>query len=124
MIAVSDLSEKEERGFEERLALAEKQLLSSKKSRKACSGEGRSSSGFEMAFRVGSDMIAGVVVGAAIGYGLDYWTNHRVMFLILFSFLGFGAGMRNVWRVVNAPVVQAGEKKEEGSEQHGRRIKD
>jgi ATP synthase protein I len=57
-------------------------------------------SGLGFAFRIGTELVAGVVVGVAIGLGLDYWLETRPWFMILFFFLGSGAGMLNVYRTV------------------------
>ena len=57
-------------------------------------------SGLGFAFRIGTELVAGVAVGAAIGLGLDYWLETRPWFMILFFFLGSGAGMLNVYRTV------------------------
>lgn len=57
-------------------------------------------SGISFAFRIGVDLVAGVVVGAGIGLGLDYWLGTKPWFMILFFFLGAGAGMLNVYRTV------------------------
>ncbi|MFT9435625.1 AtpZ/AtpI family protein [Acetobacter syzygii] len=50
--------------------------------------------------RAGTEMVAGLVVGVAIGWGLDRWLGCRPLFLILFSLLGGAAGVLNVWRLV------------------------
>ncbi len=57
-------------------------------------------SGLGFAFRIGTELVAGVVMGVAIGLGLDYWLDTRPWFMILFFFLGAGAGMLNVYRTV------------------------
>ncbi len=57
-------------------------------------------SGLGFAFRIGTELVAGVVLGVAIGLGLDYWLDSRPWFMILFFFLGAGAGMLNVYRTV------------------------
>ncbi len=50
--------------------------------------------------RVGVELVAAVVVGLAIGWGLDAWLHTRPLFLVLFVFLGGIAGIVNVWRLV------------------------
>ncbi|WP_370518144.1 MULTISPECIES: AtpZ/AtpI family protein [unclassified Saccharibacter] len=116
------LSSKEERRFEERLSQAESRRVPQTKARRSFMGGGENSS-FGMALRIGSDMIAGIAIGVGIGYGLDRWTGHLPLFLIVFTLLGFCAGMRNVWRVVNAPIPDVGAKKD-GRSQRGQRIND
>jgi ATP synthase protein I len=50
--------------------------------------------------RVGVELVSAVIVGLAIGWGLDAWLKTRPLFLILFVFLGGAAGIVNVWRLV------------------------
>ncbi len=50
--------------------------------------------------RVGVELVAAVIVGLAIGWGLDVWLKTRPLFLILLAFLGGVAGIVNVWRLV------------------------
>ena len=61
---------------------------------------GSRGSGLGFAFRIGTELVAGVALGAAIGLGLDTWLETRPWFMILFFFLGAGAGMLNVYRTV------------------------
>ena len=65
-------------------------------------------SGLGMAFRVGTELVAGVAVGAAIGYGLDHWLGTTPWLLILFFFLGAGGGMMNVFRAATGQGMQIG----------------
>ena len=55
-------------------------------------------SGIGMAFRLSSEFIAGVLVGAAIGYGIDYFAGTAPLGLIIFLLLGFCAAVLNVLR--------------------------
>lgn len=57
-------------------------------------------SGLGFAFRISTELVAGVALGVAIGLGLDYWLDSRPWFMIVFFFLGAGAGMLNVYRTV------------------------
>ncbi len=49
-------------------------------------------------FRLSSELIAGVVVGAAIGWGIDKLLSISPWGLIVFVLLGFTAGVVNVIR--------------------------
>ena len=49
-------------------------------------------------FRLSSELIAGVVVGAGIGWGLDRLLSISPWGLIVFVLLGFTAGVVNVVR--------------------------
>ncbi|MEE9313585.1 MAG: AtpZ/AtpI family protein [Rhizobiaceae bacterium] len=54
--------------------------------------------GLAQAFRLSSEFIAGVVVGAGIGYGIDTFFGTSPWGLIIFLLLGFGAAVLNVLR--------------------------
>lgn len=60
------------------------------------------------AFRMGIDLVAGVGVGLIIGINLDGWLDTSPVFLIVFLFLGFAAGIRNVVREANKMQREAG----------------
>jgi ATP synthase protein I len=47
-----------------------------------------------LALRVGTELASGVAVGFAIGYGLDAWLKSSPWMTLLWSILGFAAGMR------------------------------
>src|SRR5437763_5338966 len=55
-------------------------------------------SAMALGFRLSSELIAGVVVGAVIGWGLDYLLSTSPWGLIVFFLLGFAAGVVNVMR--------------------------
>ncbi len=50
--------------------------------------------------RAGVELVAGVAVGVAAGYGLDSWLDTFPVMLILCFVLGAAAGMLNVYRAV------------------------
>jgi len=49
-------------------------------------------------FRLSSELVAGVLVGAAIGWALDHWLGISPWGMIVFLLLGFVAGVLNVMR--------------------------
>src|SRR5262249_45325445 len=49
-------------------------------------------------FRLSTELVAGVLVGAAVGWGLDYLLGISRWGLIVFLLLGFAAGILNVMR--------------------------
>src|ERR1700676_2492839 len=50
-------------------------------------------------FRIGLELMVAVFVGAALGWAFDDWLDTRPWGLIVFLFLGFAAGIANVFRV-------------------------
>jgi ATP synthase protein I len=58
------------------------------------------SSGYGQAMKLSSEFIAGILVGAGIGWVLDQWLETTPFGLIVFLLLGFGAGVLNVLRSV------------------------
>jgi ATP synthase protein I len=57
--------------------------------------------GLGFAFRIGTELVAGIAVGVAIGWLLDRWLDTRPWLMILFFVLGSAAGMMNVFRSVS-----------------------
>jgi ATP synthase protein I len=55
-------------------------------------------SGYARGFRLSSELVAGVVVGAGLGWGLDRLLGIAPWGLIVFLLLGFAAGVLNVMR--------------------------
>jgi ATP synthase protein I len=53
------------------------------------------------AFRIGTELVVGVVVGGAIGWGLDRWLGTHFL-LFAFLVIGIGAGFLNVFRGARA----------------------
>ncbi len=55
-------------------------------------------SGYAKGFRLSSELVAGVVVGAGLGWLIDRWLGISPWGLIVFLLLGFAAGVLNVMR--------------------------
>lgn len=55
-------------------------------------------SAFARGFRLSTELVAGVLVGAMIGWLLDRWLGISPWGLIVFLLLGFAAGVLNVMR--------------------------
>lgn len=49
-------------------------------------------------FRVGTELLSGVLVGGAIGYFLDRAFDTKPLLLIIFLFIGGASGILNVYR--------------------------
>src|SRR5277367_4107104 len=56
-------------------------------------------SGMSMGLRAGSEFVAAILVGGAIGWGLDWALRTKPAFTIVFFLLGVAAG---VWNVIRA----------------------
>tara|TARA_Y100000816_G_scaffold32596_1_gene20769 strand:- start:19 stop:303 length:285 start_codon:yes stop_codon:yes gene_type:complete len=50
------------------------------------------------AFKLGTELVAAVVVGTIIGFILDNWFGTKPWLIIIFFFLGSIAGVSNVFR--------------------------
>jgi ATP synthase protein I len=61
-------------------------------------GRAADSSAMARGFRLSTELVAGVLVGAVIGYLLDHWLGISPWGLIVFVLLGFVAGVINVMR--------------------------
>ena len=59
---------------------------------------GAPGSAMGLAFRVGIELAAGLLVGGGLGWLLDRWWHTSPAMLILFFFLGAAAGVVNVFR--------------------------
>ncbi len=46
--------------------------------------------------RYGTDFLAALLTGAAIGYGLDTFFQTKPWLIIVFSIFGFAAGLKNI----------------------------
>lgn len=60
----------------------------------------RDMSGFAQAARLGSEFVAGVLVGFGLGYGLDATAGTSPWGLIVLTLCGFAAGVMNMLRAV------------------------
>lgn len=65
-------------------------------------------SAMNLGFRVLTELVAGVGVGALIGWQLDKWFKTSPLLLIVFLTLGTVAGFWNVYRVAAGPTSGRG----------------
>ena len=84
----------DDNNFKTRLRIAKKELLKKSLNEKEKRGLFMGS-----AFRLGTELVAAVVVGTIIGFILDNWFDTKPWFIITFFFLGVIAGILNVIRV-------------------------
>jgi len=74
-------------------------------------GEDQSSrAGMGLGFRIGLELVVAVFLGFAIGWAIDRWFGTKPWGLLVFLFLGIGAGMTNVYRVVKGLGMSVGYK--------------
>ncbi len=66
--------------------------------------------GMAQGLKIASEFIAGVVVGAVIGYGIDQFFGTAPFGLIVFLLFGFAAGVLNVIRSASQPTPPADDK--------------
>ncbi|MCE6950016.1 AtpZ/AtpI family protein [Cereibacter sphaeroides] len=57
---------------------------------------GKALSQGELAWRMVIELVTGVLIGLAIGYGLDELFGTRPIMLVLFALFGFAAGVRTM----------------------------
>jgi ATP synthase protein I len=68
------------------------------------------STGSDMAagLRMTSELVAGTLVGFAIGYSIDAFFGSSPFGLIGFLLIGFGAGFRNIYKLGMRPTTPQG----------------
>tara|TARA_B100000700_G_scaffold306276_1_gene381258 strand:+ start:54 stop:365 length:312 start_codon:yes stop_codon:yes gene_type:complete len=59
-------------------------------------------------YRVGTELLAGLLIGAGMGWFIDKWINTTPLFLIIFFLLGGVAGIYNLWRVLTGKGLKMG----------------
>lgn len=77
-----------------RLHALEKRLAQATKEPGAKPVTGTSFSQGELAWRMIIELVTGMLLGLAIGYGLDALFGTLPIFLVIFALLGFAAGIR------------------------------
>ena len=70
----------------------------SETSNDASGNRAATASGYAKGFRLSSELVAGVIVGAGLGWLVDRWFGISPWGLIVFVLLGFAAGVLNVMR--------------------------
>lgn len=98
----SNLSPEDKAAFERRLAGIDKRLddVKSRDAAEASASRDRRSASRGMAYglRMASELVAAVLVGGLIGYGLDHWLGTTPWLFMVMFLIGFAAGVRNVMR--------------------------
>lgn len=97
----------EEDPFSERLKNLENRIRSVEKARKELVRDRRGEyTQGSLAWRMVTELVAGMLLGLGIGFGLDALFGTRPVFLVLFALLGFAAGIRTMMRT--AQDIQSG----------------
>jgi ATP synthase protein I len=72
-----------------------------------------------LAFRIGIELVAAMIVGVGGGYLLDRWLGTAPWGLVGMFFLGAGAGIVNVYRAVNGIGMAPGYRREPDETENG-----
>ena len=67
-----------------------------------------------VAFRLTTELVVAVIVGGALGWGMDWLFGTRPIFMVVMFFLGAAAGIRNVMNAakeMNKRAAQAAKDK-------------
>ncbi len=65
-----------------------------------------------IAFRFSTEMVAGLIVGGGLGYGIDWLAGTKPIFMIVFFVLGAAAGILNVVRAAKELNAEMSAKKD------------
>ena len=79
-----------------------------KKEEKKIVNENSSQSLVNTFSRVATELLAGLLIGAGIGWTIDKWLNSSPWFMILFFLLGGAAGILNLWRMITGKGLKIG----------------
>jgi len=84
-----------ERDFESRLARARDRESAPEERTAHASPQ----SDMGLAYRIVTELVVAIGIGGLIGYGIDRWLEIQPWSMIVFTLLGFGAGMLNIFRI-------------------------
>ena len=105
-----------EEPFSERLKRLEDRIAAAKAVREGKpSRHGGEYTQSSIAWRMVTELVVGMILGLAIGYGLDALFGTRPVLLVVFALLGFAAGVRTMLRT--AEEVKRG--RGEAARMHG-----
>ena len=68
---------------------------------KRLKGEDPPGNALGMAVRTGVELVSALVVGTAIGWGLDYWLGTAPWLMLVFILFGGAAGIFNVYKMAS-----------------------
>jgi ATP synthase protein I len=87
------------RDLEKGLAQARQGRAGAQQTRRADTVDSRNALG--QGLRIGMELVVAVIVGFGIGWLVDYGLGTRPWGMIVFFFLGIGAGLVNVYRTLS-----------------------
>lgn len=97
-----EMSPQERAQFEERISDLGDRLGKARSRRRDDGGQDDAAAsrgrGMAQGLRMAADLVAAVIVGSVIGWGLDWLLGSRPWLFLLFFVLGFAAGILNVVR--------------------------
>src|SRR4051794_11930358 len=105
----------DEAALSARLGSLDQRLSETRDGRKIGTGQSGSeqdaaqakASAMAMGLRLSSELVAGVLAGAALGWGFDRLLSTSPLGLIVFLLLGFAAGVINVMRAAGVMAKQS-----------------
>ncbi len=111
----------EKQDFSERLKTLEDRIEAARSSSapKPKSGAQDKFTQSSLAWRMVTELVAGMLLGLSIGYGLDSLFGTQPVFLMLFALLGFAAGVRTMVRTAEDVRKKRGEAARLGSARTG-----
>ena len=59
-------------------------------------------------YKLATELLAGLLIGAGIGWTIDQWVNTTPLFMVIFFILGGLAGIYNLWRIVTGKGLKIG----------------
>jgi ATP synthase protein I len=92
------MSDPDSRSEHERLQSLEERLARARSAEPAKPHGEEHYSQANLAWRMVIELVAGLMIGFAIGYGIDWVLGTLPIFLVIFIFLGFAAGIRTMLR--------------------------
>ncbi len=102
-------SSEADKALSQKLRDLDRRIGNSRSARKIKDGpEEPARPGYGMALRLGADFVAGVLVGAALGWGFDRLFGTSPWGLVVFLMLGFAAGLLSVMRSAGVVAERPG----------------
>ncbi|MEQ9519840.1 MAG: AtpZ/AtpI family protein [Parvibaculum sp.] len=80
---------------------------------------GKRATAIGMAFRLSTELVAGLIAGGIVGWGVDQVLGTKPWGLLIFFFLGMTAGIMNVFRTATAMAAEAAQEQEKPNHKVG-----